>query len=267
MKTNRLILIAAVLALAGCTAKAPVLKSMKVQYPARPDYTETYNFRYDSQGRLVQTEECSIYEGEKHIRSWKYTYKDGLKAEVETKLMRRSHKGEILFQDDYNHIASISLPEETEMDENGIVFLGQLWEHTYKDGRLARAVFADFTSDGTAVSKFTWDGDELVKYEGSDPALFTEIKDIEYLETENPFNGPDPVAYLLEVEPFFWQGLAGPRPDKLIGAYTHVASDPWVEDISMDQVSISYETDRYGRITHILQTINGKLEKSVELSY
>ena len=272
MRINHIMLVAAAcLCIAGCKSSTtyPKIKSIEVQYPSRAAYTETFSFRYDSEGRLTQVEQCAVYDGEKHMSSWKYAYNPNeLKATAESKLWSRSRTGEMLFQDDYSHVVSYSLPEETEMDEYGIVFLGQLWECTYDAGRLTRCVFSDFTSDGMDISKLTWDEDgELLKYEGSDPSVFTEIKDIEYLESDNPFAGPDPVAFAMGISPFYWQGLAGPRPSHLVGGYTHVASDPWVEDVSIDHIAITYENDLDGRISHILQTVNGILEKVVIISY
>ncbi|MBP5488189.1 MAG: hypothetical protein J6X77_01315 [Bacteroidales bacterium] len=266
-----LIPIAMSLCMVGCNnaGKSSPVKSMEVLFPTRNNYTETYNFRYDSEGRLTLVERCTVAEGSKHTTSWKYSYdSQSLKAAAEVKAWNKTRRAEVLFQDDLSHMVSFTIGEEPDADPaTGIAFLGQTWEGSYTDGRLARSLFADFTSDGVDAGKLTWESDLLLKYEGSDPSVFEEIKDIEYNDTPNPFDKVDPAIYLLGIGNFFWQGLAGPRPASLIGAYTHVASDPWVEDISMDHVVLAYETAPGGRITRIVQTVNGQTEKIVTISY
>ena len=271
MKTRILLFALACLCIGGCkNATQPLkIKSMEVQYPTRTAYSETYNFRYDSEGRLTTVEKCEVADGEKFNMSWKYAYDaEELKAVSEAKGWRGSRTGEVIFQDDFNHMASYTLPEEKEENEYGIVFLGQTWVATYDGGRLDKAVFTDFTSDGMDVGMLTWGEDGLLlKFEGSDPGVFNEIKDIEYLETSNPFEGPDPVAMVMGMSAFYWQGFAGPRPALLIGGYTQVSSDPWVEDVSIDHVAITCETDKESRISRITQTVDGQIEKVVILSY
>ena len=273
MRTNHAILVvAACICLAGCkqSTKYSPVKSIALEYPNLSAYQESWNYNYDSEGRLTLVEKCEIAEGKKSTRSWKYAYDaDELKAVSEAKGWRRSRTAEVLFQDDFNHMLSYTLPEETEEDEYGIVFLGQTWVANYTDGHLAKAVFTDLTSDGMDIGMFTWGEDGLlVKYEGSDPGVFIEIKDIEYLDTPNPFvAGPDPASQLLGMGSFYSQGLAGPHPARLISSYTKVSSDPWVEDVSIDHISITYETDLNGRISHIVQTMNGVLENVATITY
>ena len=272
MKTNHALLLAAIcICLAGCkqtTGYKPV-KSIALDYPNLSAYTESWNYNYDSEGRLTLVEKCEVAEGEKSTRSWKYAYDaNELKAVCEAKGWRGTRTAEVLFQDDFAHMLSYTLPEDTKEDEDGIVFLGQTWVATYDEGRLAKAVLTDFTSDGMDISMFTWDEEGmLVKYESSDPGVFVEIKDIEYLETPNPFAGPDPASLLLGLGSFYSQGFAGPRPASLVAGYTKVTSDPWVEDVSIDHITLTYETDLDGRISHITQMANGELENVATITY
>ncbi|MBO4465929.1 MAG: hypothetical protein J5748_04560 [Bacteroidales bacterium] len=272
MKTNHaLLIVAACLCLAGCkqSTEYPPVKSISLEYPSLSAYEESWNCNYDSEGRLKLVEKKEVADKEKHLMSWSYAYDaEELKAVSEAKGWRKSRTASVAFQDDFTHMLSYTLPEDTEEDEYGIVFLGQNWVATYDAGRLTKAVFTDFTSDGMDISMFTWGEDGLlVKYEGSDPGVFIEIKDIEYLETPNPFKGPDPVALIMGMNSFYWQGFAGPRPASLVAGYTRVTSDPWVEDVSIDHISITYETDLDGRISHIVQTANGVLENVAVITY
>ncbi|MBR6457694.1 MAG: hypothetical protein IKS71_03760 [Bacteroidales bacterium] len=271
MKTNHALLFAALcICLAGCkqTTSYPPVKSIALDYPNLSAYEESWNCNYDSEGRLSLVEKCEVSE-EKYNLSWKYTYDAAeLKAVCEAKGWRGSRTAEVLFRDDFTHMLSYTLPEETTEDEYGIVFLGQTWVAAYAEGRLAKAVFTDLTSDGMDISMFTWGEDGLlVKYEGSDPGVFIEIKDIEYLDTPNPFMGPDPVALIMGMSSFYWQGFAGPRPASLVAGYTKVTSDPWCEDVSIDHVTLNYETDLDGRISHIVQMMNGVLENVATITY
>ena len=272
MKTNHaLLLVAACLCLAGCKQRTeyPPIKSITLEFPTRTAFTEVDRFRYDSEGRLEKVEKVESAQEDKYTASWSYAYDaEELKAVCEAKGRRGSRTASVLFQDDFSHMLSYTLPEETKEDEYGIVFLGQTWVATYDDGRLTKSVFTDFTSDGMDISNFTWGEDGLlVKYEGSDPGVFIEIKDIEYLDTQNPFLGPDPVALMMGMNSFYWQGFAGPRPALLVAGYTRVTSDPWVEDVSIDHISITYENDLDGRISHILLTVNGVLENVATIAY
>ena len=272
MKTNHAIILAAVcICLAGCrqSSEYPPVKSLTLEYPTRDSFTEYYTYRYDSEGRLAKVEKNEVYEGENHTMSWSYAYDaEELKAVSVIKGWVMSRTASVVFQDDFSHMLSYTLPEETEEDEYGIVFLGQTWEATYTDGRLTRAVLSDFTADGMDIRTFKWDEDGLlVGYEGSDPGTFVEIKDIEYFDTPNPFVGPDPASLLLGLGSFHSQGLAGPNPPRLIASYTKVSSDPWCEDVSIDHVVLTYEINLSGRISHIIQTVNGVEENVVKLTY
>lgn len=273
MRLNHTLLLFAVCFLfAGCKTDKTLLriKSMEIEYPARAEYSESWSFRYDSKGRPAHIEFTTDNAGLKRSSSWRCSYSSKeLKASSEYSMGNWKRAGDITFQDDFSHITSYILPVQTkENSETGLVFLGQNWVGAYSEGRLVSAMFSDLTSDGTEINKLSWDENGLLeKYEGSDPSVFEEIKDIEYTETPNPFVGPDPVAYLLGITPYFWQGLAGPRPAELVSSFTRVISDPWVEDVSIDAVGISYETDLEGRISHILQTVNNKLETVVTITY
>lgn len=273
MRPNHNILLVAVcFLLAGCKSDSSLLrvKSLEILYPARAEYTETCSFRYDADGRPTQIEFTTNTKDQKVSAAWKCSYSSKeLAATSEYSIGTWKRAGEIIFQDDYSHITSYILPEQTkENNETGLVFLGQNWVGAYSEGRLVSAMFSDLTSDGTELNKLTWGEDGLLeKYEGSDPTVFEEIRDIEYQDTQNPFVGPDPVAFLMGITPYYWQGLAGPRPSQLVSSYTRVTSDPWVEDISIDHISLVYETDTEGRITHILQMVNNKLETVVNINY
>lgn len=272
MKTNHALLLAALcICLAGCkqTTGYPPVKSIALAYPNLSAYEESWNYTYDSEGRLKLVERKEVAEKEMYTSSWSYTYDaEALKAVCEAKGWRGSRTASVVFQDDFNHMASFTLPEETKEDEYGIVFLGQNWVANYENGLLTKAVFTDFTSDGMDISMFTWSEDGLlVKYESSDPGVFIEIKDIEYLDTPNPFAGADPVALLMGMGSFYYQGFAGPRPAFLVSGYTKVSSDPWVEDVSIDHITFIYETDLDGRISHIVQLMNGVLENVAEITY
>ncbi|MBP5571117.1 MAG: hypothetical protein J6X39_00370 [Bacteroidales bacterium] len=269
MKPVRALIIAALALLAlGCQrAAAPPVKSMEVQYTARPDYPEKYNFRYDSDGRLTAIERTTEYDGEKVVSSWKYEYsKEALAASCKTTLWGATRTAQTTFRDDFTHMTSFVIPQDAD-NESDMVFLGQKWEASYSDGRLIKAVFTDLTSDGIDSGSLTWEKDLLVKFEGSDPSVFVELKDFEYSDTPNPFEKVDPSAFLLGINHHYWEGLAGLRPDRLISGYTRITSDPWVEDMTIDHIGITYETDLDNRISHILQTVNGILETVIIISY
>lgn len=272
MKTNHALLIAALcLLVAGCkqSAESLIVKTMEVQYTARPSCQEKYNFRYDDEGRLAQVNRTEAYENEKYASSWKYTYdKDAYAASVKINFMGKERTASANFRGDYKSLISLITPEDVDEDsETGAVYLGNSWVGSYSFGNLVKAVFTEFTSDGIDSGELTWDEGLLVKYEGSDPSVFIELKEFEYLDTPNPFTNVDPVAYLLGISPYYWEGLAGDRPTQLISGYTKLVSDPWVEDLTIDHVDITYETDTDGRISHILQTVNGELETVLILSY
>lgn len=273
MRPNHTILLIAVCFLfAGCKCDKTLLrvKSMEILYPARAEYSESWSFRYDSKGRPTHIDFTTDTDGQKRSASWRCSYSSKeLTAASEYSIGNWKRAGDITFQDDYSHITSYILPEQSkENSETGLVFLGQNWVGAYSEGRLVSAMFSDLTSDGTEMNKLTWGEDGLLeKYEGSDPTIFEEIKDIEYLETQNPFVGPDPAAFLMGITPYYWQGLAGPRPEALVSSFTRVTSDPWVEDISIDHISLIYETDTEGRISHILQMVNNKLDTVVNINY
>lgn len=267
MKITRILLIAAVcLGLAGCKCDSQHqrVRSMEVQFADLSNNSESYGIKYGVDGSLTGVERTAVSDGERYQSSRAFSYKDQ-DATVTLKAKRIRIEAAAKFEGDSPKITSFVVDANPNPAPN-TVFYGQKWEGKYDGEALVSYSFTDITSDGTATGKLTWDEEgNLQKIESADPTTFVEIKDFEYLDEENPFEGADPVAYLLGVNDFFWQGLAGTRPRNLISSYTRVASDPWVEDVSIDQVNLSYDIAPDGRIRGITQTVDGVVQTTIKI--
>ena len=245
------------------------IKSLQVSYPQLSDYSEAFEFSYNETGLLAKVEESYISEGKKQTFTKKYSYdKLSLSAQVKSTSWGMTRDAQAVFADDFNHLVSFTIEADVEEDpETGICFLGQKWECSYEDGYLVKSWFYDFTSDGIDVNLFSWSSEgDLVAYDGSDPGVSVSYRDIVYLDEPNPFKGIDPLALLLGAHSFYWQGLCGARPSKLIHGYSCMATDNAGEE-SNSQITFEYQRDDNGRITQISRLRDGLPDKTIAIEY
>ena len=280
MKRIHIILIAALcLVVSGCkfvrrapqeAPLYPLVKSMDVEFPRLEDYRETIEIEYDEALRPSFIKKTSFYDGKSNYTSWKYDYHtEELKADVELFSWDSKHTATAFFSGDFSHMTLLDIKaEDTEDPETGICFLGQCWEGSYSDGRIVKAVFTDYTSDGIDVSELTWDMDGLlIGHNGSDPGTVQQYSDIKYSESANPFRVVDPLALLMYITAYYWQGLAGPRPAFLVDSFERLSTDPWEIDSLTEHVSFEYTVSPEGLITRISKNVNGEPENAVNIHY
>ena len=246
------------------------VKSLRVYYPLLDDFFESYSFKYNSSGQVTEVEQYSFYDSDKRLTAWKYNYNSSkLSAVAAYYAWDMKHSGMASFTGDLSHITSMKIAADKEENpQTGILFLGQSWECTYDGGHLVKSTFYDYTSDGMDTDILIWNSDgDLVGYQGSDPSVSVEYKDIEYTDTPNPFKGLDPLAYLLDISEFYWHGLTGERPSRLIKGFTRLACDNDWETRKTDYVTFEYQSDSQGRLTQISRLFNGIEDKVIAIEY
>lgn len=260
----------ALIALSCTSSNNDNIKAIKINYPLLDDYFESYSFKYNGLGQVTEVEQYSFYDSDKRRSTWKYDFISGkLSAKAEFTSWGMTHSGNATFTGDLAHITKMEIDPDTEENpQTGICFLGQSWDCTYEDGHLVKCSFYDYTSDGMDVNILKWnDNGDICGYEGSDPSVTLEYKNIEYLDTLNPFKGLDPLAYLLDINEFYWHGLAGKRPSRLIKGFTRSACDNDWETKKTDYITFEYQTDSKGRISQISRLFNGEADKTLEIEY
>ncbi len=244
----------------------PAVKSYVVNY--NPGDPETYTFKYDAQGRIVQIENNwdSSYDGKHHAHSWKYAYKEN-SAQIKEKIWGRDVDSQADFQGDFQHAVYVHEGESYD-EELETYYLGSNLNFTYQDGLMVKSLLYDLTSDGTDSTEYTWSPDgNIVKIDSSDPSVGLSITNIVYSPTDNPFTGVDPTALMFPSEPYFRFGMAGPRPSKLIWSYTQTVEDWCEDDVLTQQVKIEYETNADGLISRIDKVVDGEVRLSVSITY
>ena len=266
---NRCLYLLALLAISCGTApegQYPPVKSFVISY--NPGDSETYNFKYDAQGRIVLIEETwdSSYDNNHHENSWKFSYK-GNSAQISETIWDRKVDTNVDFQGDFQHAVYVHEGESYD-EELETYYLGSNLNFTYQDGLLTKSLLYDLTSDGTDSTEYTWNPEGLiVKIDSSDPSVGLSLSDIVYSPTDNPFTGVDPTAFMFPSERWFRYGMAGPRPAKLIWSYSQSVEDWCEDDVITQKVKVVYETNADGLISRIDKVVDGEVRISVSITY